>query len=66
LQTKTGSRLVNKEKNMELETMLNLLTYMVGGVTALAVVLMTILVFQIYDEDHPLNQDRPDEQTRID
>jgi len=24
------------------------------------------LVFQIYDENHPLNQDRPDEQTRID
>jgi|GEM_PF-2243897 len=51
---------------MELDTMLNLLTYMVGGVAALAVVLMTILVVQIYDEDHPLNKDRPDEQTRID
>ena len=46
--------------------MLDILTYMVGGVTALAVILMGILVFQIYDEDHPLNQDRPDENTRID
>ena len=51
---------------MELGTMLNLLTYMVGGVAAVAVALMAILVFQIYDENHPLNQDRPDEQTRID
>lgn len=51
---------------MELDTLLNILTYMVGGVTALAVILMTILVFQIYDEDHPLNKDRPDEQVRID
>jgi len=51
---------------MELETMLNLLTYMVGGVAAVAIVLMAILVFQIYDENHPLNQNRPDEQTRID
>lgn len=51
---------------MELQTLLNLLTYMVGGVAAIAIVLMTILVFQIYDENHPLNQDRPDEQTRID
>jgi hypothetical protein len=51
---------------MEADTMMNLLTYMVGGVATLAVVLMTILVFQIYDEDHPLNKDRPDEQTRID
>lgn len=46
--------------------MLDILTYMVGGVTVLAVVLMAILVFQIYDEDHPLNQDRPEENTRID
>jgi len=46
--------------------MLNILTYMVGGVTTLAVILMAILIFQIYDEDHPLNKDRPDENTRID
>jgi len=45
--------------------MLDILTYMVGGVTTLAVILMAILVFQIYDEDHPLNQDRPDENTTI-
>lgn len=38
---------------------------MVGGVTVAAIVLMSILIFQIYDEDHPLNQDRADEQTRI-
>jgi len=47
-------------------TMLSLLTYMVGGVATLAVILISILVFQIYDEDHPLNQDRPDENTRVD
>lgn len=46
--------------------MMEILTYMVGGVTALAVILMAILVFQIYDEDHPLNKNRPDENTRID
>lgn len=46
--------------------MLDILTYMVGGVAVLAVVLMAILVFQIYDEDHPLNKDRPEENTRID
>lgn len=46
--------------------MLSLLTYMVGGVATLAVILISILVFQIYDEDHPLNQDRPDENTRVD
>jgi len=38
--------------------MLDVLTYLVGGVSALAVVLLTILIFQIYNEDHPLNQDR--------
>jgi hypothetical protein len=41
--------------------MLDILTYMVGGVTAIALVLMAILVFQIYNEDHPLNQDRKDQ-----
>ena len=40
--------------------MLDILTYMVGGVSAIAIVLMTILVVQIYNEDHPLNQDRKD------
>lgn len=38
--------------------MLDILTYMVGGVSAIAVILMGILVIQIYNEDHPLNQDR--------
>ena len=46
--------------------MMDILTYMVGGVAALAVILMAILIFQIYDENHPLNKDRPDENTRID
>ena len=46
--------------------MIEFLTYMVGAVTALAVILMAILVFQIYDEDHPLNKDRPDENVRVD
>lgn len=41
--------------------MLDILTYMVGGVTAIAVILMGILVVQIYNEDHPLNQDRKDQ-----
>jgi hypothetical protein len=33
---------------------------MVGGVSAIAIILMGILVYQIYNEDHPLNQDRKD------
>lgn len=41
--------------------MLDILTYMVGGVTAIAVILMGILLVQIYNEDHPLNQDRKDQ-----
>lgn len=41
--------------------MLDILTYMVGGVSAIAIVLMGILVIQIYNEDHPLNQDRKDQ-----
>ena len=40
--------------------MMDVLTYMVGGISIIALVLMTILVFQIYNEDHPLNQDRKD------
>jgi len=40
--------------------MLNVLNYMVGGVSALAAVLLVILVVQIYRKDHPLNQDRKD------
>jgi hypothetical protein len=34
---------------------------MVGGVSAIAIVLMAILVYQIYNEDHPLNHDRKDQ-----
>jgi hypothetical protein len=41
--------------------MLDILTYMVGGVSAVAVVLMGILLIQIYNEDHPLNQNRKDQ-----
>lgn len=41
--------------------MLDILTYMVGGVSAIAIILMGILVYQIYNEDHPLNQDRKDQ-----
>jgi hypothetical protein len=41
--------------------MLDILTYMVGGVSAIALILMAILVVQIYNEDHPLNQDRKDQ-----
>ena len=40
--------------------MLDVLTYMVGGVSTLAIVLLVLLVVQIYNEDHPLNQDRKD------
>lgn len=46
--------------------MMDILTYMVGAISLLAVVLMAILIFQIYDQDHPLNQDRPDENVKID
>ena len=42
--------------------MLDVLTYMVGGVSTLAIVLLVLLVVQIYNEDHPLNQDRKDAQ----
>ena len=41
--------------------MLDILTYMVGGVSAIAIILMGILLIQIYNEDHPLNQDRKDQ-----
>jgi hypothetical protein len=41
--------------------MLDILTYMVGGVSAIAVILMGILLIQIYNEDHPLNQNRKDQ-----
>ncbi|MGD8592197.1 MAG: hypothetical protein PVF82_05155 [Gammaproteobacteria bacterium] len=41
--------------------MLDILTYMVGGVSAIAIILMGILVVQIYNEDHPLNQNRKDQ-----
>jgi len=40
--------------------MLDVLTYMVGGVSTLAIILLVLLVVQIYNEDHPLNQDRKD------
>ena len=42
--------------------MLDVLTYMVGGVSTLAIVLLVLLVVQIYNEDHPLNKDRKDLQ----
>jgi len=41
--------------------MLDILTYMVGGVSAIAIILMGILLIQIYNEDHPLNQNRKDQ-----
>lgn len=41
--------------------MLDILTYMVGSVSFVAIILLTMLVFQIYNEDHPLNQDRKDQ-----
>jgi hypothetical protein len=41
--------------------MLDILTYMVGAVSAIAIILMGILVVQIYNEDHPLNQNRKDQ-----
>jgi len=47
------------------DLMMDILTYMVGAISLVAVVLMGILIFQIYDEDHPLNQDRPEENTKI-
>jgi hypothetical protein len=34
---------------------------MVGGVSVIALILMGILVLQIYNEDHPLNQNRKDQ-----
>jgi len=40
--------------------MIDVLTYMVGGISIVAIILLTVLVFQIYNEDHPLNQDRKD------
>ena len=46
--------------------MIEVLTYMVGGVSALAIILMAILVYQIYDENNPFNHNRPEENTRID
>ena len=46
--------------------MMDILTYMVGAISLLAVVLMAILIVQIYDQDHPLNQDRPEENVKID
>lgn len=46
--------------------MMDILTYMVGAISLLAVVLMAILIYQIYDQDHPLNQDRPEENVKID
>lgn len=48
------------------ESLMEILTYMVGIISVIAVALMGILIFQIYDEDHPLNKDRPDENVKID
>jgi len=53
------------EETVGEELMMDILTYMVGAISLLAIVLMSILIFQIYDEDHPLNQDRPEENTKI-
>jgi hypothetical protein len=47
------------------ELMVEVLTYMVGGIAVIAVGLMALLIFQIYDADHPLNKDRPEENTKI-
>ncbi|MFV2057242.1 MAG: hypothetical protein ACC707_12290 [Thiohalomonadales bacterium] len=41
--------------------MLDILTYMVGGVSVLAVILLIILMANIYNADHPLNQNRTDQ-----
>jgi len=40
--------------------MMQILEYMVIGVSILAVVLLVVLVKNIYDQDHPLNQNRTD------
>jgi len=40
--------------------MLDVLMYMVSGVSVLAVILLVVLVKNIYDQDHPLNQNRTD------
>jgi hypothetical protein len=45
--------------------LMDVLTYMVGAISLLAFGLMGLLIFQIYDEDHPWNQDRPEENTKI-
>ena len=40
--------------------MIDFLTYLMGGVSIVTGILLTVLVFQIYNADHPLNQDRKD------
>ena len=40
--------------------MMDVLMYMVTGVSILAVILLVVLVKNIYDQDHPLNQNRTD------
>lgn len=40
--------------------MLDVLVYMVGGVSVLACALLLILLKNIYDQDHPLNKNRTD------
>jgi hypothetical protein len=42
--------------------MLDILTYMVAGISIVAIILMGVLLMQIYNQDHPLNQDRKDRQ----
>lgn len=39
---------------------LEILRYMVGSISVLGLVLLIVLVVNIYNEDHPLNQDRTD------
>jgi len=40
--------------------MMDVLVYMVSGVSVLALILLIVLVKNIYDQDHPLNQNRTD------
>jgi len=40
--------------------MMDVLVYMVSGVSVLALILLVVLVKNIYDQDHPLNQNRTD------
>jgi hypothetical protein len=41
--------------------MLDILTYMIIGVSILGLVLLVILMANIYNVEHPLNQNRTDQ-----